>query len=458
MRIEKDSLGEREVPEEAYWGVHSLRSTENFDVAGETLPIEITYGMVKLKWACALANLDLGLLSSEKAAAINRACERVLTGDFDHEFVVDVFQAGSGTSSNMNTNEVLGNLACTELGGKPGDRHLVHPNDDVNMGQSTNNIFPSAIKVASAEGTLGVIHAAHELVTELRKKATEFADIVKSGRTHLQDAVPVTLGQEFGAYATAMEKAARRVEAARRNVLELGVGGNAIGTGVNTKPEFRGKIIESLNKITHETYRVSEDGIEATQFLTDVGDVSASLRLMALDLLKITNDLRLLSSGPNTGIREIFLPAVEPGSSIMPGKINPSICEAANMACLQVVGNDTAVSMACGLGQLELNTHMPLIGTNVVKSMGILTRCCRMVAHKCVNGITAREDICARNFEISAGLATVLNPTLGYDKVSVMVKESLATGKTLKEQVLEKHIMSPEEFEALLKKSTGPTL
>jgi aspartate ammonia-lyase len=236
------------------------------------------------------------------------------------------------------------------------------------------------------------------------------------------------------------------------------VGGNAVGTGINTRKEFRRAIIDELREITEEPFRVAEDGIEVTQFLTDLGEMSALLKLLALDLLKITNDLRLLASGPNTGLGEIVLPAVEPGSSIMPGKINPSICEAANMACLQVVGNDAAVSAACGAGQLELNTHMPLIGTNLVKSLGILQRCCVMLGEKCIVGITANEKVCARNFEISAGLATVLNPQLGYDNVSLLVKESLKTGKTLKELVLEKAIMPEAELEVLLKKSTGPTL
>lgn len=458
MRIERDSLGEREVPDEAYFGVHSLRSMENFDVAGERLPLEITRGIVQLKQACAVANEELGLLPKEKAGAIVEACGKVLDGGFDDQFVVDICQAGSGTSSNMNTNEVVGNVAAEILGGKRGDRSLIHPNDDVNKGQSTNNVFPSGIKVAAVALVRELTPAAKELTDTLREKATEFDGVIKSGRTHLQDAVPVTLGQEFRAYARALEKDVVRVDGACEGLLELGVGGNAVGTGINTKPEFRPAIIKALNEITGETYRVAEDGLESTQFLTDLGHLAAALKLLALDLLKISNDLRLLASGPNTGLREVVLPPVEPGSSIMPGKINPSICEAANMACLQVVGHEAGVAMACGLGQLELNTHMPLIGTNVVKSLGILKRCCIMLARKCVKGIEARSDVCATNFEISAGLATVLNPKLGYDRVAVLVKESLKTGKTLKELVLEQDIMPEADLEELLRKSTGPTL
>jgi aspartate ammonia-lyase len=458
MRIEKDSLGELEVPDEAYYGVHSVRSLHNFDVAGERLPLEIVYGIVKLKWACARANCRLGLLSREKTDAIGAACQRVLKGEFDDQFIIDVFQAGSGTSSNMNVNEVLGNVACTELGGQRGDRSLIHPNDDVNKGQSTNNVFPSGIKVAAGERSQKLVDVLNRLVDQLRAKESEFAGVIKSGRTHLQDAVPVTLGQEFGAYARAVEKGVARLREARDHIFELGIGGNAVGTGINTKKEFRAAIIEELRDITREPFRVAENGIEITQFLTDLGHLSSVLKLVALDLLKIGNDLRLLASGPNTGLREIVLPPVEPGSSIMPGKINPSICEAANMACIQVVGNDTAVSMACAAGQLELNTHMPVIGANIVRSLNILTRCCAMLGDKCIVGITANKDVCARNFEISAGLATVLNPTLGYDRVAQLVKESLKTGKTLKELALEKDIMSEAELDALLAKSTGPTL
>jgi aspartate ammonia-lyase len=285
-----------------------------------------------------------------------------------------------------------------------------------------------------------------------------FQTVIKRGRTHLQDAVPVTLGKEFAAYARALDKDLARLRTAGERLLELGVGGNAVGTGINTKRAFRQTIAERLNEITGHAYWPAEDGLEATQFLTDLGDYSAALKLTALDLLKIGNDLRLMASGPNTGLGEIVLPAVEPGSSIMPGKINPSICEAANMACLQVVGHDAAVAMACGMGQLELNTHMPLVGANLVKSMGILDRCAAMLAEKCVRGIEADREICRRNFENSAGLATVLNPTLGYDQVAVLVKESLRSKKNLKQLVLERGIMPEDELEALLSRSTGPTL
>jgi len=457
MRTEQDSLGKLNVTDEALYGIHTARSIENFSTAGEPLPIELVYAMVQLKQACAGANAELGLLDAKKAVAIAGACGDVLSGKFDDQFPIDTFQAGSGTSSNMSVNEVLANLAGAELGGTLGDR-TVHPNDDVNKGQSTNNIFPSAIRVAAVELCGGLLQAQEKLFQALEKKSEEFSKVWKTGRTHLQDAVPMTLGQEFAAWAQALCKAEKRVAFACMNLLELGVGGNAIGTGVNTPAAFPGKIIDALNQATGNPFRTADNGIEITQFLSDLGAFSSALKSLALDLNKIANDLRLLSSGPNAGLGEINLPAVEPGSSIMPGKINPSICEATNMACLQVVGNDAAVSAGCGAGQLELNTHMPLVGSNIVKSLKILTQVCAALAEKCVCGITANEAVCKNYFERSAGLPTILNPVLGYEKVADLVKESLKTGKTLAKLVREKKLMPEKEFEALLARSNGPTL
>ncbi len=457
MRTEQDSLGKLDVPDDALYGIHTARSIANFASAGEPLPMELIYGMVKLKQACAAANAELGLLAPEKAVAIAGACGDVLSGKFDDQFPIDIFQAGSGTSSNMNVNEVLGNLAGGELGGTRGDR-TVHPNDDVNKGQSTNNVFPSAIRVAAVELSGGLFQTLEKLFQGLEEKAEEFSKVWKTGRTHLQDAVPMTLGQEFSAWAQVICKAEKRIAFACMNLLELGIGGNAIGTAVNTPAAFRGKIIAALNHATGQEYREADNGIEITQFLSDLGAFSSALKALALDLNKIVNDLRLLSSGPNTGLGEINLPAVEPGSSIMPGKINPSICEAANMACLQVVGNDAAVSAGCAAGQLELNTHMPLVGSNIVKSLKILTQVCAALDTKCIRGITANEAVCKSYFERSAGLPTILNPVLGYDRVAVLVKESLQSGKTLAELVREKELLPESEFAKLLARSNGPTL
>lgn len=458
MRKEKDSLGELDVPDTVMYGIHTCRSLENFSAAGEPIPIEIVYGMVRLKWACAKANNELGLLNDEKTGAITSACEKILAGGYNDQFPVDVFQAGSGTSSNMNVNEVIGNLAATELGGKAGDRHLVHPNDDVNKGQSTNNIFPSAIRVAAATMTPPLKEALQLLIDELNKQAEANKDVIRSGRTHLQDAVPEMMGQAFAAWAHALTKDVRRLDAAYERILEIGAGGNAIGTGVNTKKAFRPTIAKALSEITGATYRAPENGIEITQYLTDMADMSSVLRMIAMDIGKLCNDLRLLASGPNTGLSEIVLPAVEPGSSIMPGKINPSICEAANMACIQVMGNDQAVQLAASAGQLELNTHMPVTGYNLVRSFNILTRTAIMLADKCIGGIQVDRERCLNYFETSGGLGTVLNPKLGYDKVAELVKESLRTKKPAKELVIEKGIMTEEEFERLVSKSTEPNL
>jgi aspartate ammonia-lyase len=335
---------------------------------------------------------------------------------------------------------------------------LVHPNDDVNKGQSTNNIFPSGIRVACIDLTGALIPAVQKLIAALQAKGVEFADVIRSGRTHLQDAVPETLGQAFDAWAHALVKDVRRVEAARDRLLEIGAGGNAIGTGVNTKKAFRPEIAKAMQGITGQAYRHAENGIEITQFLTDMADMSAALRLVAVDINKLCNDLRLLTSGPNTGLAEVVLPAVEPGSSIMPGKINPSICEASNMACLQVMGNDHTVQMAANAGQLELNTHMPVTGLNLVKSFRILTRTATMLAEKCIGGIAANRERCYHYFETSGGLGTILNPILGYDKVAALVKESLKTKKTAREIVIEKNIMTGEQFDDLVKNCTGPNL
>ena len=457
-RIETDSLGPRNVPADALYGAQTTRSLENFRLSGTPLSIEIIHGMALLKLACARANAKLGLLPAKKEKAIVDACHAVLSGAHDREFPVDLYQAGSGTSSHMNLNEVLANLANEALGGKRGVKAPVHPNDDVNMGQSTNNSFPSGAKIAVLGQATLLVDALGALEKALRAKAQEFAGILKAGRTHLQDAVPVTLGQEFSAYARAIALAAERIRTAAGRLQELGAGGNAIGTGINTKPAFRAEIVKFLNEETGGAFRVAEDGIHLTQFMTDFAHVSAAFRSCALDLQQIGNNLRLLASGPHTGFGEIRLPAVEPGSSIMPGKINPSICEAVNMVCLQVQGLDHAVALACGAGQLELNTHLPLIGANTLQAAKLLSAAARALAEKCVAGIEADAAACRRHFEHSAGLATLLSPRLGYDRVAALVKEGLAANRTLQELVLEKKLLTAAEYEKLLAAATAPNL
>ena len=457
-RTEHDSLGPRLVPAAALYGAQTSRSIENFRLSGAPMPIEIIHGMALLKLACARANARLGLLPAAKEQAIAAACRAVLAGAHDREFPVDVYQAGSGTSSHMNLNEVLANLANEALGGARGAKAPVHPNDDVNMGQSTNNLFPSGAKIAVLGQTLLLLDALAALEKSLRAKAAEFAAVFKTGRTHLQDAVPVTLGQEFGAYARAIALAAARIRDAAARLRELGAGGNAVGTGINTKPAFRAEIMRALEEETGDSFRVAEDGLHLTQFMTDFAHVSAAFRSCALDLLQISNNLRLLASGPLTGIGEIRLPPVEPGSSIMPGKINPSICEAVAMVAMQVQGLDHAVALACGAGQLELNTHMPLIGADTLQAAKLLSAAARALADKCIAGIEADAAACRRHLEHSAGLPTLLNPRLGYDRVAQLVKEALAAGKTLRAIALEKGLLTEAEYDALLASSTAPNL
>ena len=458
MRTEQDSLGPRRVPADAHYGAHTSRSIETFRLSGTPLPIEIIHGMALLKLACARANARLGLLPPEKETAIVDACRAVLSGAHDREFPIDLFQAGSGTSSHMNLNEVLASLANESLGGTRGGKAPVHPNDDVNMGQSTNNCFPSGAKIAVLGQALLLADALAALEKNLRARAAEFAAVLKSGRTHLQDAVPVTLGQEFGAWAHAVRCAAERIREAAEHLKELGIGGNAVGTGINTKPAFRSYIIDALNEETGGAFRSARDGIALTQFLTDFAHVSAAFRSCALDLQQIASNLRLLASGPRTGLGEIRLPPVEPGSSIMPGKVNPSVCEAVNMVCLQVQGLDHAVAAACGAGQLELNTHMPLIGANALQEARLLSAAARTLADKCIAGIEADAETCRRHLERSAGLATLLNPRLGYDRVAGLVKESLASGKTLRELAVEQGLLTDAEVERLIASSTAPNL
>ena len=456
MRKEHDSLGEIQIPDEAWYGPHTARSRQNFDAAGEDLPLVLIRAMVRLKQACARANVDLDSLDPKIASAIDSAAARVLAGEFDCEFHIDVFQAGSGTSSNMNVNEVLANIAAVAIGGKRGGRDRVHPNDHVNMGQSTNNVFPSAMRLVVVERGAHLTEAANALAQSLHRKGDEFAEVIKSGRTHLQDAVPVTVGQEFHAWAHALEKSISRIDASRERCRELGIGGNAVGTSLNNPKEFRQAIIVELNQLTGESYRVADNGIEITHSLTDLADAAGSIKWLATDLHQLANNLRLLASGPRTGLGELTLPAVEPGSSIMPGKINPSICEATNMACLQIMGLCHAVELAASAGQLELNTHMPLVGTNLAHMIDIMARTCRMLEQRCITGIEANVETCRKHFESSAGLPTVLNPLLGYDKVAQLVKESLKTGKNLTQLVREKNLLSEHELQQLLQQSTGP--
>ncbi|MBI2549098.1 aspartate ammonia-lyase [Candidatus Woesearchaeota archaeon] len=457
FRTEKDSLGELSVPADAYFGIHTQRSLQNFPISGKPWHPKLISAIVQLKLACAQANHELGLLSAEKTTAMVQACHEINEGKFADQFPVDIFQAGSGTSTNMNVNEVIANRANELRGSNKGLKSPVHPHDDVNKGQSTNNVIPSAIRITALDLVNDLLDGLTQLKKELEKKASAFVRVGKAGRTHLQDAVPITLGQEFTAYATAIQKHIERLKQTKTFLCELGIGGNAVGTGINTYPEFRATIIRYLNaspeqskqKVTEE-YKVTSDGIESTQFLTDLAALSGLLNNLAIDLNKIANDLRLMASGPTTGFNEITLPAVEPGSSIMPGKINPSIPEAMNMVCYRVMGNNVTITMAATAGNLELNTHMPLIGNTLLESLEILTNAVRIFTNKCIIGITVNKEQCAWYFEHSLAVGTAFNPYLGYDLVAALVKEARRTGIPLKDLVVEKNLLNKEKVAAIL--------
>lgn len=450
MRRVHDSLGERLVPDDARYGAHTSRSLENFSAFGCPLPEEILRGLLYLKIAAARANASLGVLDKRKAAAIEKAARGLLKDGCGSDFALSRYQAGSGTSSHMNVNEVVAFLASRASG------LAVHPNDDVNRGQSTNDIFPSGGKIALVSAAADLQKALASLAKAFGAKAKEFKKVLKCGRTHLQDAVPVSLGQEFRAYGTAAGHAARDLAAAADGLRELAAGGNAVGTGINAPKAFRKTLVAELNKLGVGRYRAAADGLAATQFLQSFAFFTAGLRGVALTLGQIANNLRLLSSGPCTGLGEIRLPPVEAGSSIMPGKINPSICEAVNQACFHVCGLDAAVAGAAGAGQLELNTHMPQIVSDALEAAKLLTAAAGTLEEKCVKGIEADEAVCRRHLEGSAALATLLSPALGYEKTAALVKEALAKGETLREIGLAKGLFTEAEYARLLAASTAP--
>lgn len=450
FRIEKDALGKKKVPKQVLYGIHTQRAKENFQISGKTLPLDIFYAIAEIKIAAANANHQLKLLNNKKKTAIVKAANEILKSKHDKEFVIDAFQAGAGTPTHMNVNEVIANRAIQILRGQKGNYKIIHPNDDVNMGQSTNNVFPTAIKIVVAKKTQNLIPILTELKISFKRKSKEFKFIKKSGRTHLQDAVPITLGKEFNAYATTIEKNITRINQNIKYLLELNIGKNAIGTGVNTSPRFSKLVIQNLIKSEKIAWKQAKDSIYATQNITDFLQFSQALKALAVDLNKIANDLRLLSSGPRTGLTEIKLPAVEPGSSIMPGKINPSIAEMLNMVCFQVIGNTETISEAVQAGQLELNVMTPVIAKNLIESLDILTTSIKTFDNLCVKGIKANKEVCKYYFEHSTGLATLLNPIIGYDKAAEIVNESLKTGKTITELVLEKKLMNKKDLDKLL--------
>jgi aspartate ammonia-lyase len=449
-RRETDSLGPREVPESAYWGIQTLRARENFPVSGLTASRHLIRAYAQLKLACVRANVEKGGLDRDRGRALGQAAEEMAAGKFDSEVVVDVFQAGAGTSFHMNVNEVLTNRALEILGHARGEYQRLSPNDDVNRGQSTNDTYPSAAQVATLLALTELRTSVTTLSESLRRKQTEFAGLAKAGRTHLKDAMPVTLGAEFGAYASVLEHLLESLPSVEKVLAEIPLGGSAVGSGVNSVPGFRGRAVEELGRLTGLPLTVARDPFETMQSRWSLGLASAWLRSLALELVRIANDLRLLSSGPATGLDEIRLPEIQPGSSIMPAKVNPSAAECLTMVAFHVIGADAATALAVQAGQLEINVMMPLAAYEVLFSAEILTRYLPVFARSCVDGIRANPTRLAEFLGRSAALATVLTPRLGYLKVAEVLHESERTGRPVRDLVIEKKLLTAAEVEALL--------
>ncbi len=451
MRTESDSMGEMKIPKNAYWGAQTQRAAENFPVSGLRFSKRFIRALGMVKRAAALVNMKLSFLDQEKGKAIVQAAAEVIDGKFDDQFVVDIFQTGSGTSTNMNANEVVASRANEILIGKIGAKLPVHPNDHVNMGQSSNDVIPSCIHIAALEGIKkDLIPSLGKLQAALGKKAREFDSIVKIGRTHIQDATPVRLGQEFSGYESMIVHGIERLENTVNSLSELALGGTAVGTGINTHPEFALRVIELINKWTNLRFKEAGNHFEAQGSKDAVVEASSALRAVAVSLMKIANDIRLLSSGPRCGIGEIIVPAVQPGSSIMPGKVNPVIAESVCMIAAHVMGNDAAIAVGGLSGTLELNVMMPVMAYNLLQSIEILSNGSRIFAEKCVSGIKANRSRIDEMIDQSLALCTALSPRIGYDAASRIAKKAYESGKTVKEIALEESILPPDELEEVM--------
>ncbi|HMK29208.1 MAG TPA: aspartate ammonia-lyase [Terriglobales bacterium] len=449
-RPEKDSLGTKEIPADVYYGIQTARAVENYPISALRAHSTLIRAFGMIKQAAAEANRDLGLLDAKVADAIIKAAREVQEGKWDEQFVVDIYQAGAGVSFHMNSNEVIANRAEEILGGRLGEYKSVHPNDHVNYGQSTNDVFPTGMRLGALLELEMLYPVLDGLAAAFDRKAKEFWPIIKAGRTHMQDAVPMRLGQEFAAYAGAIRRASDNIRHAADYLRELGLGGSAVGTGINTHPHYREKAIAHLSRISGQKLKPVDDMRYAMQSNFAMAAVSAALRNLALEIIRISNDLRLLSSGPNTGFAEINLPALQPGSSIMPGKINPVIPELAAMVSFQVVGNDTAVALAVQAGQLELNVMMPTMSHNVMHSITILTNMLRQFTTRCVEGITANQKRCEFYTQSTVSLATALNPYIGYAKAAEIAKESVASGRSIIDIARSKGLLSEKEIQEIL--------
>jgi len=445
-RREIDPLGERFVPKDAYFGIQTLRATENFPVSGIKEPAQFIYAYVLIKKAAATANMQIGWLDKKIGNAIIVACDEVLAGRLLDQFVVDVFQAGAGTSFNMNVNEVLANRALEILGKSKGEYKIVGPNDHVNMSQSTNDTFPTALHLSVLMALKPLLAALDNLSAAFDELGEKNVHVLKSGRTHLQDAVPVTIGQEFKAYGSSIGNCAQELRRRQENLYSVALGGTATGTGANTHPDYKRLAVEELAKLSGFPLKPAANNFEALQSHRAAQTVSSGLKELALELIRIANDLRLLASGPTTGLNEITLPAVQPGSSIMPGKVNPVIAECLNMVAFQVVGADAAVALAVQSGQMELNVMTPLIAYNMLFSIQILSNYLPIFTDKCVKGITVNEKRCEHYLEKNPSLATLLVPKIGYLEAAKIAKQAQAENRTVKEVALEKKLLSKEEL------------
>ncbi len=452
-RTEHDLLGDRDVPHEFYYGVQTLRAIENFSISGVTLNFHpvIIQALAMVKMAAAKANYELGLLSKEICDAIVQACTEIINGKLHTHFVVDMIQGGAGTSTNMNANEVIANRALEILGYEKGEYQFCHPNNHVNLSQSTNDAYPTSVKIALILSNQTLIEVLTELIQSFHNKSKEFSHVIKMGRTQLQDAVPMTLGQEFEAYAVTLGEEVERLEQNVKLFLEVNMGATAIGTGINSHPDYSNKVVAHLCEITKMEIVLAHNLVEATQDTGAFVMYSSAVKRLAVKLSKICNDLRLLSSGPRTGINEINLPPMQPGSSIMPGKVNPVIPEVVNQIAFKVIGNDLTVTLAAEAGQLQLNVFEPVIVESLFESIEMLKNGMMTLKQKCVDGITANEDRCRSLVENSIGLVTALNPVLGYETSTKLAKEALETNRGVYELVLEKKFLSKEELDELLK-------
>ncbi|HEX7917796.1 MAG TPA: aspartate ammonia-lyase [Gemmatimonadales bacterium] len=449
-RIEKDPLGEKAVPAEALYGIQTLRAAENFPISGLRPMPAFVDAMVWIKRSAALTHKETGRLEPKLADAIVQAADEILAGKHRDQFIVDPYQAGAGTSHNMNCNEVLANRANEILGTARGSYAPVHPNDHVNMAQSTNDTIPTAMRLAALALTPAFLASLDKLATAFLAKGKQFDHVIKSGRTHLQDATPIRLGQEFAAYGHTVARHKKKVEQAAAYLRELGIGGTAVGTGLNAEEVYPALMVKHLKVITKMELSEGQDRVQVMQSMGDIATFSGAVRGYVIDLCKIADDLRLLASGPRTGLAEIMLPAVQPGSSIMPGKVNPSIVEMVNQVCYQALGNDTTIAMAAKAGELELNVMMPVITHNVVLMLTILTNATRVLAERAVEGIEADEAMCAHWLERSPALVTALAPKIGYAESAKLAKEAIATGLTVKELVTKKGILKGKELDEVL--------